>query len=84
MLIDEKGLTRRFQSGYQLSLLVKDMKIAREVIASAGVPSSLPDLIVDTLSEADQIAGPGADHTQAIEGWEKKVGFQLRQSKIPG
>ncbi|EMC92081.1 hypothetical protein BAUCODRAFT_78700 [Baudoinia panamericana UAMH 10762] len=75
------GLTRRFQSGYQLSLLVKDMKIAKVVIESMGVPSSLPALIVDELSEADRVAGPGADHTQCIQGWEKKSGVQLKQSE---
>lgn len=59
------------------------MKIAREVIESSGVPSSLPDLIVDTFSEADHVAGPGADHTQVIQSWEKKVGVQLKQSETP-
>lgn len=57
------------------------MKIAREVIEASGVPSSLPNLIVDSLSEADQVAGPGVDHTQCIESWEKKAGVQLKQSK---
>ncbi|KAK4545275.1 hypothetical protein LTR36_003455 [Oleoguttula mirabilis] len=75
------GLTRRFQSGYQLALLVKDMKIAKSVIEAMGVSSLLPDLIVDSLSEADEIAGPGADHTQCIQGWEKKAGIQLKQSR---
>jgi len=60
------------------------MKIAREVIEAGGVPSPLPDFIVDSLSEADQVAGPGADHTQCIESWEKKAGMQLKQSKLPG
>lgn len=83
MCFAPQGLTRRFQSGYQLSLLVKDMKIAREVIASTGVPSSLSGLILDELSEADRIAGPGADHTQCIQGWEKKAGVQLKQSAVP-
>ena len=59
------------------------MKIARELIEAGGVPSSLPDLIVDTLSEADEVAGPGADHTQCILSWEKKAGMQLKQSKPP-
>ena len=80
---EHQGLTRNFQSGYQLSLLLKDMKIAQEVIEAGGVPSSLPDLIVDTLSDADQVAGPGADHTQCIQAWEKKAGVQLKQSKLP-
>lgn len=60
------------------------MKIAKSVIESTGVTSSLPGLIVDTLSEADEVAGPGADHTQCIQRWEKQEGFQLKQSKLDG
>ncbi|KAK4556813.1 hypothetical protein LTR86_006384 [Recurvomyces mirabilis] len=77
------GLTRRFQSGYQLSLLLKDMKIAKSVIEAMEVPSSLAGLLVDELSSADAIAGPGADHTQVIQGWEKKTGVQLKRSELP-
>lgn len=78
-----QGLTRRFQSGYQLSLLAKDMKIAKTVIESTGVESGLSDLIVSRLSAADQLSGPGADHTQCIELWERNAGIQLKQSEGP-
>lgn len=57
------------------------MKIARTLIDEMGPHSSLSDLIVDSFSEADKIAGPGADHTQIIQGWEKKAAIQLKQSK---
>ncbi|KAK1060028.1 hypothetical protein LTR74_012147 [Friedmanniomyces endolithicus] len=77
------GLTRRFQSGYQLSLLLKDMKIAKSVIEAAGVQSDLSSLIVEKLAVADEVAGPGADHTQVIHAWEKASGVQLKQSKQP-
>ncbi|KAK3705002.1 hypothetical protein LTR37_013519 [Vermiconidia calcicola] len=77
------GLTRRFSSGYQLSLLLKDMKIARTLIDGTGPHSALSDLIVDAFADSDKIAGPGADHTQVIQGWEQKAGIQLKQSKAP-
>ncbi|KAK3621686.1 hypothetical protein LTR56_022653 [Elasticomyces elasticus] len=77
------GLTRRFESGYQLSLLLKDMKIAESVIASTGLQSDLSHLIVEKLTDADKVAGPGADHTQVVQGWEKASGVQLKQSKQP-
>lgn len=74
-------VTRQFKSGYQLSLLVKDMKIAREVIeSSGGFQSPLAELIVKSLSEAEQVAPEGADHTHCILGWEQKTGVQLKQS----
>ncbi|KAK5166717.1 uncharacterized protein LTR77_008261 [Saxophila tyrrhenica] len=75
------GLTRNFASGYQLSLLLKDMKIARTLIDEMGPHSALSDLIVDSFAESDKIAGPGACHTQVIEGWEKRAGIQLKQKK---
>ncbi|KAK5742223.1 hypothetical protein LTR17_003464 [Elasticomyces elasticus] len=77
------GLTRRFESGYQLSLLLKDMKIAESVIASTGLQSDLSHLIVEKLADADKVAGHGADHTQVIQSWEKASGVQLKQSKQP-
>ena len=58
------------------------MKIARQVIGDMGVPSSLPDLIVSELEEALKVAGPGADHTEVIKGWEKKAGVELVKSKL--
>ena len=57
------------------------MKIAREVIDQSGMHSQLSDLIVESFADADQVAGPGADHTQVLEGWEKKAGFKLRRSE---
>ncbi|GAB7353961.1 hypothetical protein MBLNU459_g4559t1 [Dothideomycetes sp. NU459] len=74
------GLTRKYQSGYQLSLLVKDLKIAKSVIESTGVPSQLPDLAISMLSEALNVADEGACHTQCLKGWEKKAGVQLKQT----
>ena len=73
------ALTRRFASGYQLSLLLKDMKIAQTLIDKMGQHSDLSDLIVDSFAEADSIAGPGADHTQVIHRWEKRAGVQLKR-----
>ncbi|KAK0268275.1 hypothetical protein LTR91_013520 [Friedmanniomyces endolithicus] len=77
------GLTRRFESGYQLSLLLKDMKIAKSVLEATGVQTDLSSLIVEKLTVADEVAGPGADHTQVIHAWEKANGVQLKQSRQP-
>lgn len=57
------------------------MKIARTLIDEMGPHSELSDLIVDSFADADGFAGPGADHTQVIQGWEKKAGMQLKQSE---
>jgi len=70
-------LTRDWQSGYQLSLLVKDLKIAKQVIESVGIKSELPDLAVKMFSESLEIADPGGCHTQIMLGYEKRAGIQL-------
>jgi hypothetical protein len=57
------------------------MRIARTLIDEMGPHSDLSDLIVESFADADKIAGPGADHTQVIQGWEKKAGMQLKQSE---
>lgn len=72
-------LTRDWQSGYQLSLLVKDLKIAKEVIESVGIQSDLPDLAVKSFSESLEVADPGGCHTQVMLGYEKKAGFELKK-----
>lgn len=80
-LIWLQGLPRIYDSGYQLSLLVKDLKIAKEVIESVGVPSQLPDLAIKELSDALSVADEGACHTQCLKGWEKKAGIQLKKTE---
>lgn len=76
-------LSRRFDSGYQLSLLVKDTKIAKEVIEKAGVQSELPTLALEYLSDALTRVGPGAGHEECIKRWEEMLGMQLKQYPQP-
>lgn len=57
-------LSGRFDSGFAAALMVKDMRIALELIDSTGVPAALGHdalaLWVDALDTLD----PGADHTE--------------------
>lgn len=59
---------------------MKDLKIAKSVIESVGVPSQLPDLAISMLSDALDVADEGACHTQCLKGWEKRAGVQLKQT----
>lgn len=61
---------------------MKDIKIARSVLDEMGVESRLPNLMIALMEEALRIAGPNADHTQVIKGWEKRLGLQLKKSKL--
>lgn len=78
-----QGFTRRFKSGYQLELLLKNMKIARQVIEDmVGVSSSLPNLMMASLEEALDVAGASADHTEVMRVWEKEAGTELIRIKL--
>jgi 3-hydroxyisobutyrate dehydrogenase-like beta-hydroxyacid dehydrogenase len=79
----KKGLTRRYQSGYQLALLIKDMKITEDVVQSTGFETALPKLAIGYLEDALTILKGDADHTECLKGWEKRAGIELKKSEIP-
>lgn len=60
---------------------MKDAKIARDVIASMGVPTDLSDLAVKELSDALEVADEGACHTQVLKQYERKAGIQLKKTE---
>lgn len=76
----DEGLTRRYQTGYQLGLLVKDVKIAKEVIESTGFKTALPDLSLGYLQDAQKIVAPDACHTECLKSWEQRAGITLKKS----
>ena len=75
-----KGLTRRYQSGYQLALLIKDMKITRDVISSTGFETDLPQLAIGYLEDANKGLKDDADHTECLKRWEKRAQIELKKS----
>jgi 3-hydroxyisobutyrate dehydrogenase-like beta-hydroxyacid dehydrogenase len=77
VLIDE-SLSRRYATGFALALMVKDMGIARELVARTGFPTTWPAQLRERLDEALEWLGePGADHARAIEYWERVNGATL-------
>ena len=59
---------RSFASGFSLSLLLKDMRIALDLVESAGLPSHLSAAAVATWAEAAASLPADADHTE-IARW---------------
>ncbi len=53
-----------YDSGFGLSLMLKDMKIATGLAERLGVPHELSDAAVAHWSTAADDLGPGADHTE--------------------
>ncbi|KAI1612455.1 2-hydroxy-3-oxopropionate reductase [Exophiala viscosa] len=78
------ALPRRYATGYQLALLVKDMGIAKEVFEKTKFETDLPDLILKYFKQAQEGIEATADHTELLKSWEKRAGLQLRTGTPDG
>jgi len=73
---------KSFDTGYSLELLVKDVRIAKEVIERSGFETELPGLALRYLEEGLQGVGKGADHSECIGAWEKRAGVEIPKSDV--
>ena len=78
------ALPRRYASGFQLSLLIKDVGIAKDVFEKNGFETELPDLIVKYFQDAARILKPAADHTELLKRWEERAGVELKTGTPDG
>jgi len=70
-------LSRAFNSGFSLDLMVKDLKTAVEVARATGSSAPFAEACLEAWSEAQASLGPGADHTAVVRYWEKLAGTEL-------
>ncbi len=70
-------LSRAFNSGFSLDLMVKDLNTALEVARASGSPTPFGEACLEAWSEAQASLGPGADHTAVVRYWEKLAGTEL-------
>ena len=70
-------LSRAFNSGFSLDLMVKDLRTALEVARATGSPAPFAEACLEAWSEAQASLGPGADHTAVVRYWEKLAGTEL-------
>jgi 3-hydroxyisobutyrate dehydrogenase len=70
-------LSRAFNSGFSLDLMVKDLKTAVEIAHATGSPAPFAAACLEAWSEAQASVGPGADHTAVVRYWEKLAGTEL-------
>ena len=70
-------LSRTFDSGFSLDLMVKDLRTALEVARSTGSPAPLAQACLEAWIEAQTDLGPGTDHTAVARYWEKLAGSEL-------
>ncbi len=70
-------LSRAFDSGFSLDLMVKDLRTALEVARSTGSPAPLAEACLEAWTEAQASLGPGKDHTAVARHWEMLAGTEL-------
>ncbi|EME43367.1 hypothetical protein DOTSEDRAFT_72693 [Dothistroma septosporum NZE10] len=75
------GLTKRYNSGFGLALLVKDLGITEDFMQHNGFHTDLPALTKRYLGDALKEVEPMADHTKALVGWEKRSGVKLKPTE---
>jgi 3-hydroxyisobutyrate dehydrogenase len=74
-------LSRRFDSGFSLDLLVKDLSIALEVGRDTQTPAPFAALCRELSAAAQALLGPGQDHTALAQLSEKLAGETLGGNK---
>jgi 3-hydroxyisobutyrate dehydrogenase len=72
-------LTRKFDSGFGLDLMVKDLTIAMEIAKDSGTPAPFASLCREVWAAAQQMLGPGHDHTEMALLSEMMAKTELRQ-----
>ncbi|CCD89646.1 Putative hydroxyacid dehydrogenase/reductase; putative 2-hydroxy-3-oxopropionate reductase [Bradyrhizobium sp. ORS 285] len=70
-------LSRQFNSGFGLDLMVKDLSIALEIARAAGVAAPFSNLCRELSASAQGLLGPGQDHTALAKLSEALAGVEL-------
>ena len=72
---------KSYDTGYQLELLVKDVKIAKDVIEKSGFQSDLPGLALKYLEDSLRLVEKGADHSECLKSWEERAGVEIKKTE---
>jgi len=78
------ALPRRYASGFQLALLIKDVGISKEFFEKLQFDTGMPDLILKYFNDSMAMLEPTADHTELLKGWEKRAGLELKTGSPDG
>jgi len=70
-------LSRRFDSGFGLDLMAKDLSIALEVARDTATPAPFAALCRELWASAAALLGPGQDHTAMAQLSERLAGAAL-------
>jgi len=76
-------LSRRFDSGFGLDLMVKDLGIALGVARDTGTAAPFAALCRELSAATQALLGPGADHTEFAKLSERLAGSELTLDESP-
>ncbi len=71
-------LSRAFNAGFGLDLMVKDLTIAMDIASETGTPVPFSGLCREMWAAAAQTLGPGQDHTAVAKWSETLAGATLQ------
>ncbi|MSP01985.1 MAG: NAD(P)-dependent oxidoreductase [Acetobacteraceae bacterium] len=71
-------LSRKFDAGFTMGLLAKDLSIALQVGRETGTAAPLSALVREMIVSAEALYGSGADHTEMAKWVERLVGEELK------
>ncbi len=71
-------LSRKFNAGFTMGLLAKDLSIAMQVGRETGTPAPISALVQEMIVSAQAKYGSGADHTEMAKWVEMLVGEELK------
>ena len=66
-------LPRKFDSGFALGLMAKDLRLALEISRSTGAPCGLLEVLSDIYNRAEKDLGQGADNTDVYRYLEETI-----------
>jgi 3-hydroxyisobutyrate dehydrogenase len=72
-------ISRRFDAGFSMGLLAKDLSIALQVGRETATPAPLSALAKEMVVAAEAMFGSDADHTEMAKLCERLAGTQLGQ-----
>src|SRR5690606_28512065 len=71
-------LSRRFDSGFGLDLMIKDLRIALGIAENGNVPAPFASLCGELWAGAGKMLGPGQDHTAVARMSETLAASELK------
>ena len=74
-------VNRRFESGFRLELMLKDVRLALAEAAAQGVPMQLGAAVGELWERAAAEADEGADHTEVVRLFERLAGVTIESGE---